>query len=520
MFPTTGYVVMAVEASMLVARGQPVELLEILDMEILRGLPIPSGAGLEVVVSMSDIKTTSTKKTKTIRARFTTSAPPSREADELVTTCTADVLMTLGDRTANVLPARQAPHGLEEVDVETFYDEISQLGFGYSGPFRAVTRVDRKLHHAAGSVFTTYADPETSTTQFQLHPARLDSALHCVFAAYSYPGDDRLWMLHAPTHIDRVALVPGLCGEQLGASLDFDCICTDTAQRNRILNDVEIYTARYGQKVVSIEGLALVPLAPFQAADDRHMFSQAAWHLDSPDDEESSKGYEPSIADTAKAIDVERILFYYIRAAAVELRKAEAAGKQLAPHRRAAKRWVDHLEGIVAKGDHPVLQIDWLQDDRKTILNMIQRYDDIDDPDVNMARVVGEAFPAVIQGDGNILEHMIADGALDRMTEKGLGQSIRNLWTSNMIKQVAERYPQMNIIEIGSGTGGTTKPLLAKLDHAFASYTFTDISSGFFPAAQETFAPYVNRMEYKTLDISLPILLGLRYGSLRHGRGG
>lgn len=434
-FPTTGYVVMAVEASMLVARGQMVELLEILDMEILRGIPIPSGAGLEVIVSMSDIKTTITKKTKTIRVRFTVSATPSREADESVTTCTADVLMTLGDRTTDVLPARQAPHGLEEIDVENFYDENSQLGFGYSGPFGAVTRVERKLHHAAGSVFTTYADLETNTTQFLLHPATLDSALHCVFAAYSYPGDYRLWKLHAPTHIDRVALVPGLCGEQLGASLEFDCICTDKAQRNRILNDVDIYTAGYGQKVVSIESLALVPLAPFQAVDDRHMFSQATWHLDSPDGEES-KDYDPSAADIAKAIDVERILFYYIWAAAVELRKVEAAGKELTPHRRAAKRWVDHLEGIVANGEHPVLHRDWLQDDRKTILGMIQRYDETDDPDVNMARVIGEAFPKVIQGDGNILEHMTADGALDKITEKGLGQSICNIWTLNMMKQV------------------------------------------------------------------------------------
>lgn len=271
-FPTTGYVVMAVEASLLVAGKQSVKLLEILNLDIIRGLPIPSGAGVEVVTSVSDIRRSS--KNKTIRARFTLSAPPSRDASEVVPTCTAEVLMTLGDTPAggvvvvdndnDVLPRRQTPYGLVPLEVDEFYDEISQLGFGYTGPFRAVTKIERKLHHAAGSVFNTRVDPSTSRTRsLAIHPATLDSALHCVFAAYSYPGDERLWTLHAPNHIDRLALVPGLCGDELSDTLDFDCFCTDTTQRNRIINDVDIYSAGYGRKVVSIEGLVLVPLSPF-----------------------------------------------------------------------------------------------------------------------------------------------------------------------------------------------------------------------------------------------------------------
>lgn len=245
------------------------------------------------------------------------------------------------------------------------------------------------------------------------------------------------------------------------------------------------------------------------------MFAQAAWHVDGPDGDEVARTHpcEATAADIEKATDVERVLFHYIRIAAAEIHKVEAEGRELSQHRRAAMRWVDHLEGIVARGEHPVLKKDWLQDDRKTALKIMRKYEGTNDPDMAMAQTVGENLPAVIQNDGNIFEFMVADGALDRMVEFGIGQTTTNVWVSSMVKQVANRFPQMNIIEIGAGTGGTTKGIVAALDKAFASYTFTDISSGFFPAAQQTFSHYEDRMEYKTLDIvATPASQGFKTG--------
>lgn len=53
----------------------------------------------------------------------------------------------------------------------------------------------------------------------------------------------------------------------------------------------------------------------------------------------------------------------------------------------------------------------------------------------------------------------------------------------------------------GAGTGGATKTIVKQLGQAFSSYTFTDISSGFFEKAQEVFRDYRDCMVFKTLDI-------------------
>lgn len=55
----------------------------------------------------------------------------------------------------------------------------------------------------------------------------------------------------------------------------------------------------------------------------------------------------------------------------------------------------------------------------------------------------------------------------------------------------------------GAGTGGTTKTILNALDHRFQSYTFTDISAGFFGAAAAEFSSYQDRLVFRTLDIEL-----------------
>jgi hybrid polyketide synthase/nonribosomal peptide synthetase ACE1 len=55
-------------------------------------------------------------------------------------------------------------------------------------------------------------------------------------------------------------------------------------------------------------------------------------------------------------------------------------------------------------------------------------------------------------------------------------------------------------INIGAGTGGVTKTIIKNLGDAFRSYTYTDISSGFFETAQEVFREYRDRMIFRTLD--------------------
>lgn len=110
-------------------------------------------------------------------------------------------------------------------------------------------------------------------------------------------------------------------------------------------------------------------------------------------------------------------------------------------------------------------------------------------------------MPSVIRGETTILEHMTKSGRLDNYYKHALGFEAVNELIPRIVGQLSYRRPHMHFLEIGAGTGGSTHGILSKLGTAFASYTYTDISTGFFEKAQERFKTYANRMVFKTLNI-------------------
>ncbi|PNP47749.1 hypothetical protein THARTR1_10434 [Trichoderma harzianum] len=96
--------------------------------------------------------------------------------------------------------------------------------------------------------------------------------------------------------------------------------------------------------------------------------------------------------------------------------------------------------------------------------------------------------------------NMIKDDVLNRFYKFGLGLQRANGFMGRIAKQVAHQYPRMKILEIGADTSGATKGILEFLGTTFESYTFTDISTGFFEAAAEAFAPWIDKMIFKPLN--------------------
>lgn len=90
------------------------------------------------------------------------------------------------------------------------------------------------------------------------------------------------------------------------------------------------------------------------------------------------------------------------------------------------------------------------------------------------------------------------------------------------LSALARKKPQMRILEIGAGTGGTTAQILKAMstdldfterDALYLRYDYTDISPTFFEKASERFARFP-RIEFRVLDISQdPIDQGFEPGS-------
>lgn len=57
---------------------------------------------------------------------------------------------------------------------------------------------------------------------------------------------------------------------------------------------------------------------------------------------------------------------------------------------------------------------------------------------------------------------MAEDGLFD-FYDTGLGLEIANRHLARMASQLSHRYPRMKVLEIGAGTGGTTRNVLPQL---------------------------------------------------------
>ncbi|CBF84683.1 hypothetical protein AN8910.2 [Aspergillus nidulans FGSC A4] len=80
---------------------------------------------------------------------------------------------------------------------------------------------------------------------------------------------------------------------------------------------------------------------------------------------------------------------------------------------------------------------------------------------------------------------------------------------ADFFRVIAHNRPCMRVLEIGAGTGGITATILPAMhtphgERLYHSYTYTDISSGFFERAQERFRAYKG-VDYRVLDISVDI---------------
>ncbi|WQF89253.1 Putative phosphopantetheine binding ACP domain, methyltransferase type 12, ACP-like superfamily [Colletotrichum destructivum] len=125
-----------------------------------------------------------------------------------------------------------------------------------------------------------------------------------------------------------------------------------------------------------------------------------------------------------------------------------------------------------------------------------------------LVRAVGENLRAVCEGRRDMLEVLLEqDGELSRLYDRGIAMADANRAVAQLIGLVAHRYPRMKFLEVGGGTGSTTKYVLEALAGRFRTYTFTDISAGFFARSEEKLSKYDDdgghggKIEYRVLDI-------------------
>ncbi|MDB6120828.1 MAG: NRPS-type-I fusion protein, partial [Verrucomicrobiaceae bacterium] len=115
----------------------------------------------------------------------------------------------------------------------------------------------------------------------------------------------------------------------------------------------------------------------------------------------------------------------------------------------------------------------------------------------------------ILRGDKDAIQVLFTGTnaeLLDQFYGDGLFASHWMAAISSGVQEAARSLPEgrgLRILEVGAGTGGLAAHLLPQLDRGLHSYTFTDVSAGFFPAALGKLAAFPE-VDCKIFDLEKP----------------
>lgn len=185
LLPASAYCVLAIDAAKVLLRDRKASLIDLEDLEFLSGITIePESEGVEILFTLQP-QMNLAKDQGEIKASFTLSHAPVGGTSPMKLSFMGKCTVYLGSEDA--LPARKMvqPETLA-VSTEAFYQTMARIGLDYSGPFKSMTSLERRLGYAKCELQRFH---EEDTTTLSTSPATLDSCLQACFATFSSPGD-------------------------------------------------------------------------------------------------------------------------------------------------------------------------------------------------------------------------------------------------------------------------------------------------------------------------------------------
>lgn len=366
-FPGAGYVAAVLESARYLAGENSIRIIELQDVIIGQAIAFnDEESSIETLFSLTNI----IRDGDSVSADFSHFSATGNDASDLSLNCGGRLLFELGSPSADTLPSSLSEAtGLVDVSPDQFYTSLSEVGYEYSGPFKGLSSLKRKLGTARGLISKGVVSD--SDPGLLVHPATLDAAIQSVILAFCWPGDGRLWSIHVPTNLRRIRVNPLLwqATTNIEEQLQFDATITGN-ERAAIEGDVDIFTADGKHTMLQLEGMRARPFAEATSGDDFHLFSEMVWDTSVPDGEAAAWDGKATTDHYALAYTFERVAYYYLRNLDIEI--SDVWRKNFQEHHTSLFNFVDHVLSAVASGKHQYIKKQWDADTHEQILALIK----------------------------------------------------------------------------------------------------------------------------------------------------
>lgn len=283
--PAAAYCIMALDAGRVLASSAgPLRMVELEDLHITSGISIEDDSqGAEVMFTLKpDSEIVQSDGSKILEAAFLITSVAVDGSLGVKKAVDGRIKITTGRPSVACLPMRPAaPAGMHPVKIQKFYDQMEQIGLGYSGPFRALLAIERKSD-VSSAVMMRHSPEDTS--QLAVRPALLDVCFQAAFAAFAAPGDGALWTSFLPQSIRKLRFNLAICDANSApdaSQLGIDAYVTEfqptTVHRQAsFTGDIEVFNLQ-DQMLIQIEGITVASFAASTEAEDRELYLRTKW---------------------------------------------------------------------------------------------------------------------------------------------------------------------------------------------------------------------------------------------------
>jgi acyl transferase domain-containing protein len=377
-----------------------------------------------------------------------------------------------------------------------WYRKMKVMGLEYGSRFMGLTNmsahpIERK------TIATVVNDIREGESTYAVHPVSLDCLLQAIVPATFNGLTRRFKHLGIPTYIEEIYVRPPPSSEMTIQAR------ADEEPKAALSGDVTAMSE--GQLVIELKGLQMSAIGDIEdaAGQDPHAAVELEWKEDL------------NLMDTSALIhqandrsELHKKLDRFASACMLETAERLQGKQPTRVHLSQYFKWLkeiaeeilqDRYAGLV-KGDGLIRAS---IEKRREIVETL--YAELQDTEASAtATAIYRIFNSsreIFTGETDELGLLLDDGVLNQLYD-----FMQNSEYAAFLDLLAHRKPNMKILEIGAGTGGTTATILPALQSAYGermylSYTYTDISSGFFPGAKQRFNAFP-AMDYAVLDIS------------------
>ncbi|GKT43550.1 highly reducing polyketide synthase azaB [Colletotrichum spaethianum] len=390
-----------------------------------------------------------------------------------------------------------------EASVDKLYRSLSKSGLEFGPTFQTLSNV--RLGQNLNMVATVDSPgerikmvmPHHYVQPHLVHPATLDAIVHANLAPLvlnpRHSNSTRV-----PTYLTDgwVSASPDLAHDSYKVSAE-----AEIQGRNEVTAEVTATHPEQGQTMVYMSGLVFrtISRSTSNKAKDTsvHPAFNIAWKPDPCflNREQASKLYAlpTTQADDPSSWmkDAEALCLAYIRRYINTVSK-DVTGDMVWYH----QRYVSWFQHVVRQSSIEPTSEDIAELEARVITSGAS--------EGKLIIAVGNALSEILKGERDPLDVIFKDKLAEDVYKNGLGSKRCYVQLCSYLDALAYKNPAMEILEIGGGTGGATRPVMATLTkdgRRYKRYDFTDISPAFFEPAKETFKDEQGHMSFRVLNV-------------------